>query len=643
MEPHASSEHLPRIFVCGKYRVLSTEADHFDFKDKLYKPPDIEVPASRSLEQYKTHGVPVLDQGYENAAASFALATVANYLYKVKSIDTDRNEISPQMLLEASRRYCKQKPTSSLRNMLKTWHKHGVASATAWPYHYGTNDTAYTRERAEDALLRPLQSYERVDEKRLAVMQTAIAEAGVLYASAMVHEGWSNVDYTGLIRQGTNLLGTHAFAIVGYDSDGFFIQNTWGREWAKGGFAKLSYADWLENGLDVWVARPGDIGTKNRTKALKSSYCAIPDSMLSATFYALRPHVITMGDDGRLSGTGRFATSRQDLDSIFDDYLPHITRDWKKKRILLVFDSGLCTKRDTVQKVAEFKSIFLDLEIYPLFVLPTVNLFNELSSMLEQHAKPLHPEALYDVYGLGPSDRLDATMKSVFEPVARHTMDTLCQTGLQSASEEHGATRILARKLKSMCEQNDIELHVLAHSFGAQYLNPFLQLAATRGVTSSGPLKSEFGLSMKLKSCTLLAPACSLSSFNDVYKVLLRQQAIEKLSIHTLSDRLEKNDRFSPLYSRSLLKLLSNSMKEPLLGLDKTLTASEELCALVENDPMFNWITSDGQVIEKQPISTATIHKDFDRDVATLISLVRSVLGTQCDTPSNIEPDIFAA
>ena len=52
-------------------------------------------------------------------------------------------------------------------------------------------------------------------------------------------------------------MGGHAFAIVGYDRHGFWIQNSWGPDWGSGGLARVSYADWLENGTDIWVARLG--------------------------------------------------------------------------------------------------------------------------------------------------------------------------------------------------------------------------------------------------------------------------------------------------------------------------------------------------------------------------------------------------
>ena len=51
--------------------------------------------------------------------------------------------------------------------------------------------------------------------------------------------------------------GGHAFAVVAYDAEGFWIQNSWGPGWGLGGFARIGYDDWLANGTDVWVARLG--------------------------------------------------------------------------------------------------------------------------------------------------------------------------------------------------------------------------------------------------------------------------------------------------------------------------------------------------------------------------------------------------
>ncbi|MFO1251148.1 MAG: hypothetical protein U1E77_08460 [Inhella sp.] len=48
-----------------------------------------------------------------------------------------------------------------------------------------------------------------------------------------------------------------AFALVGFNREGFVVQNSWGPGWGAGGFGLLSYADWLSNGMDAWVVGLG--------------------------------------------------------------------------------------------------------------------------------------------------------------------------------------------------------------------------------------------------------------------------------------------------------------------------------------------------------------------------------------------------
>jgi hypothetical protein len=104
---------------------------------------------------------------------------------------------------------------------------------TSGPCELGPKDPGgLTRARTADAMRRPLGAYLRVNHKDLVAMHSALAEVGVLFASATVHQGWSQVDRKGAIPYPAPLSGGHAFAIVAYDDEGFWIQNSWGEDWA---------------------------------------------------------------------------------------------------------------------------------------------------------------------------------------------------------------------------------------------------------------------------------------------------------------------------------------------------------------------------------------------------------------------------
>ena len=244
---------------------FAARPDTIDFRDQMYIPTLVEVPASIPLERYQETGVPILDQGQEGACTGFGLAAVANYLIRKRDQTKTAPLVSPRMLYEMAKRYDEWPGEgysgSSARGAMKGWHKHGVCTEDIWKYIFNKPDTTLTNERAAEAARRPLGAYFRVNHKDLVSMHCAIAEVGILYATAHVHEGWnpSKVKGTGIIpyTPQSKRIGGHAFAIVAYDERGFWIQNSWNQGWGKGGFALISYDDWLANGTDVWVARLG--------------------------------------------------------------------------------------------------------------------------------------------------------------------------------------------------------------------------------------------------------------------------------------------------------------------------------------------------------------------------------------------------
>jgi hypothetical protein len=57
------------------------------------------------LDDYKSYGVPILNQGQEGACTGLGLATVANYLLRRRKIVSDPKPVSARMLYEMARRY----------------------------------------------------------------------------------------------------------------------------------------------------------------------------------------------------------------------------------------------------------------------------------------------------------------------------------------------------------------------------------------------------------------------------------------------------------------------------------------------------------------------------------------------------------
>ena len=382
-----------------KTRIYNARPDTLDFRDRLYQTSLVEVPTTTSLEDYRAFKVPVLDQGEEGACTGFALATVCHYLLRTRKVVPDRGRISPRMLYEMAKRYDEwpgeDYEGSSARGAMKGWHKHGVCKETLWKHKPGVKDSALTNARSENAAARPVGAYFRVPHDDLVAMHAAQAEVGVLYATATVHTGWQDVTRNGVINHAKDVIGGHAFAIVAYDDAGFWIQNSWGRGWGKSGFGHLCYDDWLKNGSDVWVARLAVPVKVQKDFGLGSSSLAARQTG-SYAHNDIRPHVISLGNDGRLRDTGTYGTSSAEVEQIISGDIPRITNDWPRKRILLYAHGGLVSEKSAIKRVADYRQQCLDAQVYPLSFSWKRDYWTTLKNMLSDALSCRREEGLLD-------------------------------------------------------------------------------------------------------------------------------------------------------------------------------------------------------------------------------------------------------
>jgi hypothetical protein len=236
--------------------------DHEDFRDLPYKPKG-PTPESLPLEKYLALDLPIMDQQDECACTGFGLAAVIHCLERKQHGGADTTLVSPRMIYEMAKRYDKDPGTayegSTARGALKGWHKHGVCAWGLWPYRPDDVDRNLTAERRQDAATRPLGEYKRIQNPTdLGQTRNALTRRGVVYAVAYAHPGWRGVTPSGRIPYPNERTSMHAFALVAYDQDGFWLQNSKGIGWGRGGFGYISNRDWQENAHDVWVATLGE-------------------------------------------------------------------------------------------------------------------------------------------------------------------------------------------------------------------------------------------------------------------------------------------------------------------------------------------------------------------------------------------------
>ena len=176
-------------------RKLDAVPDRIDIRDWFYQPTLSPLPDQVVNIQI----VPVvLDQGSEGACTGFALASVINYQLATRNLLNARNQeriVSPRMIYEMARRYDEwpgeDYEGSSARGAMKGWVAHGVARRTSWPDKlHGPGNL--TQEIAGEAQRTPGGAYYRVMHRNIRDLHSALFEAGILYVTIMVHQGWTN-------------------------------------------------------------------------------------------------------------------------------------------------------------------------------------------------------------------------------------------------------------------------------------------------------------------------------------------------------------------------------------------------------------------------------------------------------------------
>lgn len=621
--------------VDGERRILNARPDGLDFRDRMYVATLVEVPTRRELSEYTEVGVPILDQGSEGACTGFGLAAVANYLLKIRKIVPDDTPVSPYMLYDMARRYDEwtgeDYEGSSCRGAIKGWYKHGVCERELWRSGPRAKKTL-TEKVVNDAAMRPLGAYFRVNHKDLVCMHAAISEVGILYASAIVHTGWEKVRPNGKIRFEDEQLGGHAFAIVAYDRDGFWIQNSWGDDWGLKGFCHIGYDDWLANGTDVWVARLGvPVTMPDKYRAtVRAEITGIRSEGIP--YNDLRPHVISIKNDGQLDEKGDIGTTLESIREILHNDFPRITEGWKKKRVVLYSHGGLVKQNDALSRVAAVRAAALAAECYPLAFIWKSDYWSTLKNMLKDATQQRRPEGFIDDTKDFMLDRLDDAL----EPLARAltgkiSWDEMKENALLATMSATGGARIVANEIAKLVKGDmDVEIHIVGHSAGSIFHAPLIQYLTGKGTK---------GLGLEIKTCTLWAPACTMQLFKDSYLPAIKAGSIENLALFALTDKAEQDDNCARIYNKSLLYLVSNAFEErtripmfrpdgeEILGMQKFIDKDADLSALTKSKKLDLVLSPNIHPVGSIDAAKSNTHGGFDDDEATVKATLARITG----------------
>jgi len=685
--------------------VLDARPDRVDFRDRDYRPPLVSLPPifptpteiEKFLPQYHQTSK-ILDQGSEGACTGFGLAAVINYInwdrwVRAEAPLADRpSHVSPWMLYDNARVYDEWEGEdysgSSCRGAMKGWHKHGVCREDFWRRATRSSprpDPAWE----EDAGLRPLGAYYRVDARSIADMQAAIHEVRAIYASARVHEGWmmtgrqEKTEIAGLrlpvIKMQEEITGGHAFALVGYTCDGFIVQNSWGSGWGLKGFALLTYEDWVRNGDDAWVAAMAAPVRRKRQELAPSGRSVGALQVTALTTAGAAPnatpattalqawteseayaHCVVMGNDGkllrRLVDTADAADNLKKV--VFD--LPGAAIAGGTRHIAIFAHGGLNSEEVALRRAMRMGPWFVANGIHPIFVVWRTSLAESLGGIGEDMLEPfLRERNQLRSKGLGDivdnalkklQDKVDSAFEVAAEKVVGKAVWTQMKQNAAAAALRNGGSAQLLALLGELLAANKSKqpsVHMIGHSAGAILL---------------GHMMDTLG-DLTAKTVSLYAPACTMGFAARCYgKALVRKQ-IAGMHVDLLSDENERDDAVG-IYGKSLLYLVSRAFEDPrkmpLLGLTRCWSKNrvvkdikEELSAdfseasatdirdwmtAVDQFKVKSAIVADRQVITKRPagkdpIRIEALHGSFDNNIDVVNATLKRMIGREPPVP----------
>jgi len=571
-------------------RKLTVRADPPDLRDRYYDAPLIQL--RPNIEPPK--GLAILDQGKEGACTGFGLAATIHLL--LARSGQPQSRVSTRMLYEMARRHDEwpgeDYEGSSLRGALRGWHSMGVCTEKAWPYDPKKTDAEVTIARAEEAKNITLGAYFRL-RPHLPDYHAALCQAEVIYVSADVHGGWSNPDKGGAIKYAPNTVvdGGHAFAIVGYNEKGFWVQNSWGEDWGTKGLALWTYEDWLDNVVDAWAVRlalpvPQVFGLTPRTQARRAA--ERPELFRNTVKRGeIAGHFVHV-DDGKFADGGEYWSTADDVRQTAG----LVARSKDYDHLLIYAHGGLNSPLDAAKRIRALKAPFKRNRIYPYSIMYDTGLVEEVKDLLLNARDKARGRAggFRDFFDSMIEDAVRKPVTPLWEEMKRDARIPFNADGDGAKAVEAFVTAFAGTNLK---------IHLVAHSTGAVLLGHLL--AALDRAVGDAPV---------VASCTLLAPACT--------------------RVYNLTDEAEQDDNVAAIYGKSLLYLVSRALErkrdKPLLGLARD-CRKRNLASVDGLDIVY---AGDG---EDSSQSASSSHGGFDNDLATMNGLLRLILGRAPEKP----------
>ena len=218
------------------------------------------------------------DQGNQSSCVGFASAAILEYYaYRLYDPGSLRGpEFSAQFIYNCRTTDGDGMFPSEAMNGIHNW---GCALERSYPY--GKNKSQKYRDMPAAIKTEALQwrSGQPNILRDVASVKSAVANNGpCIMAFTCYNEG--RYPWRKGVGDSTEIYG-HCLAIVGYDATGFILRNSWGTDWADGGYTRMDFSEWVLN-FETWTipdafdpARPHPLPPRVGPKKEKKGCCEV--------------------------------------------------------------------------------------------------------------------------------------------------------------------------------------------------------------------------------------------------------------------------------------------------------------------------------------------------------------------------------